>query len=110
MVASFPIVQTWVQIHPIPRFPIPIFISLNQTPPFRPLHPSRVHVRSDCLSRPTLALRDSDDWWAVATAALSQALRLSLVSSPATSTPPGTPTPSLPFPSCCAKLSTETLT
>jgi hypothetical protein len=24
--------------------------------------------------------------------------------------PPGTPTPSLPFPSCCAELSTETLT
>ena len=51
-----------VQIYPIPRSPI----SLIQTPPFRPLHPSRVHVRSDCLSRPTLALRDSDDWWAVA--------------------------------------------
>ena len=93
-----------VQIYPIPRSPI----SLIQTPPFRPLHPSRVHVRSDCLSRPTLALRDSDDWWAVAAAALSQALRLSLVSSPVTST--HQVLPPLFFPSCCAKLSTETLT
>lgn len=83
--------------------PIRSFLFVQDSP-FRRLH-SYARVLSVSLGPLSL----SDDWWAAAgAAALTQVLRLSLVSSPSTST--HQVLSPLPFPSCCAKPSTETLT
>ena len=64
-----------------------------------PLHSSAPHA---FLSVSLAPLSLSDDWWAAA-AALSQALRLRLVSPPATSTHQVLPTFPLPFTLCEAE-------
>ena len=71
------------------------------------LHPLPPVPSARVLSVSLAPLSLSDDWWAAA-AAVSQVLRLSSVSSPATIT--HQVHPPLLFPSCRAKRSTETLT